>query len=157
HYNRKMTDILAVQEEIASEISERLRLRLSGEEKKHLMKRSTENAEAYQAFLKGRYYFEHRTEKVLDTAIRYFNEAIEKDPAYALAYSGLSDSYVVTASYSVRPPKDAYPKARAAATRALELDGSLADPHASLGWISTHYDWDWPTAEREFKRAIELQ
>ncbi|MDQ6894262.1 MAG: protein kinase [Acidobacteriota bacterium] len=157
HYSRKMTDILAVQEEIAREISEKLRIRLSGEQKHRLTKRSTKNTEAYQAYLKGRYYFEHRNEKVLETAIQYFNTAIEKDPSYALAYSGLADSYVVMTSYSVRPPKDAYPRGRAAAAKALELDEDLADPHASLGWIATHYDWDWRAAEREFKRAIELE
>jgi eukaryotic-like serine/threonine-protein kinase len=156
-YNRKTTDILAIQEGIAREISEKLRLRLTGEQKKRLTKRATENTEAYQAYLKGRYYFEHRNESVLETAVQYFNQAIEKDPAYALAYSGLADTYAVMPSYSIRPPNDAYPKARAAAAKALELDDSLADPHATLGWIATYYDWDWPIAEREFKRTLELQ
>src|SRR5262249_45200748 len=155
--NRKMTDILAVQEEIAREISEKLRPRLTGEQKKRLTKRATESSEAYQAFLKGRYYFEHRNEKVLETAVQYFNEAIEKDPGYALAYSGLADSYVVMPSYSVKSAKEAYPTARAIATKALELDDSLADPHADLGWIASFYDWDWATAEREFKHALELK
>ena len=156
-YNRKTTDILSIQEGIAREISEKLRLRLTGEQKKRLTKRATENTEAYQAYLKGRYYFERRNVKVLETAVQYFSQAIEKDPAYALAYSGLADSYAVMPSYYTRPPNDAYPKARAAAAKALELDESLADPHAALGWIATHYDWDWPAAEREFKRALELQ
>jgi serine/threonine-protein kinase len=157
HYNRKMTDIIAVQEEIAREISEKLRPRLTGEQKNRLTKRATESTEAYQSFLKGRYYFEHRNEKVLETAIKDFNEAIEKDPGYALAYSGLADSYVVMPSYSVKSPNEAYPNARAAATKALELDDSLADPHAALGWIAAFYDWDWATAEQEFKRALELK
>jgi serine/threonine-protein kinase len=156
-YNRKTTDILTIQEGIAREISEKLRLRLTGEQKKRLTKRSTENTDAYQAYLKGRYYFEHRNQKIVETAVQYFNQAIEKDPAYALAYSGLADAYVVMPSYSVQSPKDAYPKARAAAAKALDLDESLADPHASLGWIATYYDWDWTVAEREFKRALELQ
>jgi serine/threonine-protein kinase len=156
-YNRKTTDILTIQDGIASEISEKLRLRLTGEQKKRLTKRATENTDAYQAYLKGRYYFEHRSEKVLETAVQYFNQAIEKDPTYALAYSGLADTYVVMPSYSVQPPRDAYPKARAAAAKALDLDESLADPHASLGWVAAFYDWDWTLAEREFKRALELQ
>jgi TolB-like protein/Tfp pilus assembly protein PilF len=156
-YSRKMTDILAIQEGIAKEISEKLRLRLTSEQKKRLTKGSTENTEAYQAYLKGRYYFEHRNEKVLETAILHFNEAIEKDPGYALAYSGLADCYVVITSYSVQSPKDAYPRGRAAAAKALELDDGLGDPHASLGWISTFNDWDWTVAEREFKRALELK
>jgi serine/threonine protein kinase/Tfp pilus assembly protein PilF len=157
HYNKKMADILTVQEEIAREISERLRLRLTGEQKRGLTKRYTDNTEAYEAYLKGRYYFEHRNEKVIETAMQYFEEAIEKDPTYALAYASVADSYVVMNSYGALPPKDAYPRARAAAAKALEIDANLADPHASLAFVEAFYDWNWADAEREFKRALELK
>ena len=155
-YNRKISDIFAVQEEISKEISERLRLRLTGEEQKRLTKRYTENAEAYQLYLKGRYYWNKRTPQGFKRAIEHFDQALEKDPGYAQAYVGLADCYNTLAWYSVLSPRDSLPKAKAAATRALGIDEALAEPHASLGYIKTLYDWDWPGAEREFKRAIEL-
>jgi len=157
-YNRKVSDTLAVQQEISREISERLRLRLTGEEQRRPTKLYTENAEAYQLYLKGRYFWNKRTPADLDTAARYFQQAIEKDPAYALAYSGLADSHhYMGYAFGRTPPKEAMPKAKAAALKALELDESLAEAHASLGLVKFVYDWDWAGAESEFKRAIELK
>jgi eukaryotic-like serine/threonine-protein kinase len=155
-YNRKLTDIFTVQEEIASEISERLRLRLSGEEKKRLTKRYTENTEAYQLYLKGRYYWNKRTGETLRKGVEHFQQAIEKDPSYALAYAGLADSYILLGVYNVLPPKEAYPLAKAAAMRALEMDETLAEAHVSLASVMGDYDWERTRAEREYTRAIEL-
>src|SRR5713226_8847351 len=155
-YNRKLADILAVQEEISREISEKLRLRLTGEEKTRMAKRPTENIEAYQLYLKGRYYWNKRTEEGFRRAIVYFSEATEKDPNYALAHAGLADSYIVLGYFSLLPAKEAYAKAREAATRALELDETLGEAHNALATAKADYDWDWPGAEREFRRAIEL-
>jgi len=155
-YNRKITDIFAVQEEISKEISEKLRLRLTGEEQKRLTKRYTENAEAYQLYLKGRYYWDKRTPQSFQRATEHFVQALEKDPGYALAYGGLADCYNGLGWYGMLSPKESFPKAKAAATKASGIDEALAEPHASLGWAKFLYDWDWPGAEREFKRAIEL-
>ncbi len=154
-YNRKLSDIFAVQEEIAKEISEKLRPRLTGEEKKRLTKRHTENTEAYQLYLKGRYYWNKRTEEGVKKGIEYFQHAIEKDPGYALAYTGLADSYAVLGYYNYLPSKEAYPRAKAAATKALAIDDTLAEAHASLA-NTRYYDWNWAQAERELMRAIEL-
>src|SRR5262249_30866550 len=126
-YNRKLADIFAIQEEIANEISEKLRLSLTREDKKGLRKRDTQSPAAYQDYLKGRCFWNQRTAEALRKAIEYFREAIDKDPGYALAYSGLADSYDVLPFYSVMPPKEAYPKAKAAAMKALQIDESLAE------------------------------
>jgi len=155
-YNRKLADILAVQEEISREISEKLRLRLTGEEKTRMAKRPTENIEAYQLYLKGRYYWNKRTEEGLRRSIEYFSEATEKDPNYALAHAGLADCYIILGYFSLLPAREAYAKAREAATRALALDDTLAEAHNALATAKADYDWDWPGAEREFRRAIEL-
>ena len=117
HYNSRLSDILSVQEEIAREISEKLRLRLTGEEKEKLTKRYTANTEAYQFYLKGRYAWEKRTESGLQQSIEYFQQAIEKDPGYALAYAGLADSYAVLPSYSILSPAESIPRARTAARK----------------------------------------
>jgi serine/threonine-protein kinase len=153
-YNRKLSDIFAVQEEIAKEISEKLRLRLTGGQKKRLTRHHTENAEAYQAYLKGLYYWNKFTEEGLKKSIEHFRQAIEIDPNYALAYAGLAHTYHQLVG--VYPPGEVMPKAKAAAVKALELDGTLAEAHAALGWVRWRYDWDWPEAERAFKRANEL-
>jgi eukaryotic-like serine/threonine-protein kinase len=152
-YDRKMSDLLAIQREIAGEIVGKLKLKVSGEEK-GLAKHYTENNEAYQLYLKGRFYWNKRTAEALQKSIEYFNQAIEKDPGFALAYAGLADSYVVPANRL--PPREAMPKAKAAAIRALELDETLAEAHVSLARVLAAYDWDWTSAEREYKRAIEL-
>jgi tetratricopeptide (TPR) repeat protein len=155
-FNRKMADIFAVEEEISQEISEKLRLKLSGEQKQRLTKRHTENPEAYQEYLKGRYHWNKRTRDGLLKGIEKFNKAIDIDPNYALAYAGLADSYNIIASYSSSPPSDAFPKARSAATRALSLDNTLTEAHISLAFVLFGYDWDWQEAEHEFKQALAL-
>jgi Tfp pilus assembly protein PilF len=155
-YNRKVADIFAVQEEIAKEISEKLRLRLTGEEQKSLTKRYTENAEAYQLYLRGRYYWNKRTPQAVKKALKHFEQAIKKDPAYALADTGLADSYNVLGFYGVLSPQESFPKAQEAARNALAVDDALAEAHVSLAYFKHCYEWDWPGAEREFKRAIAL-
>jgi eukaryotic-like serine/threonine-protein kinase len=155
-YNRKLADVLAVQEDIAREISQNLRLRLTGDEEKRLAKSYTANPEAYQAYLKGRYWWNKRTEEGLNKGIEYFQQAIAKDPTYALAYDGLADCYTLLPIYANVPPKDASPKAKEAALKALEIDDTLAEAHTSLAYVKTQYDWDWSGAEKEFQRAIGL-
>jgi serine/threonine protein kinase len=151
-YNRKLSDILAVQEAISREVSEKLRVQLTGEEKKRLRKAATENPEAYQLYLKGRYYLSKRTDEGLKKAIEYFNQTIEKDPSYALAYSGLADSNMYLMHLS---PREAFLRAKEAATKALEIDDNLAEAHTSLAIVKM-YEWDWAATEREFKRALDL-
>jgi eukaryotic-like serine/threonine-protein kinase len=155
-YNRKLSDIFAVQEEIARDISEKLLLKLTGEEQKRLTKRYTESTDAYHLYLKGRYHWNKRTTEGLKRGIEYFERAIEEDPSYALAYAGLADTYALLNRYRVLMPRESFPKARAAAMRALEIDDSLAEAHGSLGLVKLHYEWDWNGAERHFRRAIEL-
>jgi serine/threonine-protein kinase len=156
HYNRKLSDIFAVEEEISKEISENLRLKLSREQKKRLTKRYTEDSVAYQTYLKGRFYWNKRTEDALKRGIDYFQKAIDIDPGYALAYAGLADSYNMLAGYSTLAPRDAFPKAKAAARKALEIDDTLAEAHTSLAFVMLAYDWDWAGADRAFRRAIAL-
>jgi len=155
-YERKVSDLLSVQREIAKEISSNLRLKLSGAEQTRVTKHYTENAEAYQLYLKGRYFWNKRTGEALKKSIEYFNQAIEKDPSYALAYAGLADAYVLLSPYSAGSPQESYPKAKAAAKRSLELDETLAEAHSSLAQALVLYDWNLPESNREFQRAIEL-
>jgi eukaryotic-like serine/threonine-protein kinase len=157
-YNRKMADIFVLQEEIAREITEKLRLQLTGEEKKRLTRRGTGNKEAYQLYLKGRYWWNKRTEDGFKKAIDFFQRAIENDPAYAPAYAGLADCYVLlgAAGYGEKSRQDFMRKAKAAALKVIEIDSTLAEAHASLAFVRFRLDWDWPEAEQEFKRAIEL-
>jgi eukaryotic-like serine/threonine-protein kinase len=154
-YNRKLRDILALQEEIAEQISDRLRLKLSGEEQRRLTKTFTQDTEAYQLYLKGRYWSERLTQEGFHNAVGYFNQAIEKDPAYALAYAGLADAYYWVSNMYL-PPREAMEKSRAAAIRALERDSLLSEAHLSLALVKMAYDFDWSGAEAEFRRAIEL-
>jgi Tfp pilus assembly protein PilF len=121
-----------------------------------LTERHIVNPEAYQLYLKGRYYWNKRTEEGFHKAIEHFNQAIEKDPNYALAYAGLADSYILLGNFGLLPPKEEYGKAREAAMKALELDDALGEAHNALANVKAVYDWDWPGAEREYKRAIEL-
>ena len=155
-YNRPLSDLFSIEAEISKEISDKLRLKLSGSQKKQLTKRYTENTRAYQHYLKGRFYWNKRTAEGLTKGIEYFKQAIEIDPAYALAFAGLADSYNILASYSALAPREAFPRSKNAATRALELDDKLAEAHTSLAFAKFGYDWDWPGAEREFKQAIHL-
>jgi serine/threonine-protein kinase len=155
-YDRRPSDILTVQSEISREISEQLRSRLTNEEEKRLTKHYTENTEAYEDYLRGRYYWNKRTGEDLKKAIDYFNQAIAKDPGYALAYAGLADCYIVIPNYSDVSTQEAYVKAKAAASKALEIDDSLAEAHTSLGGIKSDYEWDFAGAETEIKRALTL-
>ena len=154
-YNRKLADILVVQEEISREIAAKLQLRLTGAEKKRLTKRYTENTAAYQLYLKGRHFWNKGGSENLKRAIDYFQQALENDPTYALAYAGLADCYV-SGAYTEVPPRDVLPKAKATATKALEIDDTLAEAHTALAGVNMHYDWDWLESERALKRAIEL-
>lgn len=155
-YNRKVADALAVQQEISREISERLRTRLSGEEQKQLKKRDTSNPEAYQAYIRGRYYWNKRTAENVKKAMEQFQQAADKDPNYALAYVGLADCYVLLIEYAGASTTDTVPKSIALAERALQLDPSLGEAHTSLGWCYGAGLWQWGKAESEFRRAIEL-
>jgi len=154
-YNEKLSNILAIQEQISEEISERLRLRLTGEEQKRLTKRYTENTEAYQLYLRGRLCLNKRTPEEMKKAVKYFEQAIAKDPVFALAYAGLADAYDILGDYSYLPPNEALPRAKSAALKALEIDDTLAEAHTSLAHVKM-YDLEWLDAEREFKRAIQL-
>jgi tetratricopeptide (TPR) repeat protein len=151
-----MSDMSTVQQEIARDISDKLRLRLTSEESKRLNKGATPSAEAYDLYLKGRYHWNKRTDDDFKQAVQFFTAATEKDPAYALAWSGLSDTYTLMTGYGgVLRPQDAYPKAEAAAVKAVELDNSLAEGHVSLGSVRQN-QWDWAGAEKEYRRAIGL-
>jgi Tfp pilus assembly protein PilF len=155
-YDRNFSDVLAVQQDITSAISARLRERLSGERKKQLVsKGGTNDPEAYQLYLKGRFYWQKRTQESLEKSKEFFNQAIEKDPNYALAYLGLAEYYYVLADYAPVPAVAQTPKTRAAAQKALAIDSSLAEAHAVLGGASQDL-WEWDAAEREYRRALEL-
>jgi eukaryotic-like serine/threonine-protein kinase len=155
-YRRKLDDLGAIEQELSLEICERLKVRLNEEERRRLAKRYTENAAAYQAYLKGRYYWNQRTARALRKAIESFEEAIKLDEDYALAYTGLADCYCLVSIYGAAPPKAVMPRAKAAAIKALELDDGLAEAHTSLAAALAWFDWNWEASEREFKRAIEL-
>ncbi len=155
-YQREYQSILEVQEEVARNIVEQIELNLTPQERARLASRVPVDPEAYENYLKGRYYFSQRTEDALHKSIASFQQAITRDPAYAPAYSGLAESYAMLGFRGGLPSKDALSAARRAALKAIELDSSLAEPHASLGFIAETYDWDWPAAEREYKRALEL-
>jgi serine/threonine protein kinase/Tfp pilus assembly protein PilF len=154
-YNRRLADLLSLQEEIARQIAERLRLRLTGEEQKLLAKRATQNPEAYQLYLKGRYFAARATKEDLDKGIGCFRQAIALDPNYALAYDGLSYAYGYADDYYLSP-REAMTKAKEAAKKALELDDSLPQAHIELGIVYWLYDWDCAAAEQEFRRGIEF-
>ncbi len=156
-YSRNLADLQAVQEEISREISGKLKLKLRGEEENRLAKREMQNPEAYQLYLKGRYAFNRRGAESLKRAIQYFEQAVALDPKFTQAHVGLAQTYTVISSYSGGlSSKEAFPKAEAAALKALELDSSLAEAHTSLAVVKASYEWDWPGAEREFRRALEL-
>lgn len=155
-YKRKLSDLVAMQEEIAADIYERLRPTVTGEEKRRLTKRPTENTEAYKLYLQGLFYWNKWTDADFKRAMEYFAQAVQKDPHYALAFSGLADTYSLLGDSGYLSPAEAKPRAKEAAMQALEIDGSLAEAHTSLGLVREYYDWDWLGAEKEFKRAIEL-
>ena len=155
-YDRKPGDIFAVQDEISSEISEKLRLQLTRAEKKRLTRRHTENAEAYRLYLQGRHHWNRWTEEGFYKAIEYFQQAVDKDPSYALAHTGLADSYVLLGWNSYLPPKQVFPNGKAAAITALRLDPDLAEAHTSVAALLWLHDWQWGKAGSEFKRGLEL-
>src|SRR5213083_1922682 len=155
-YDRKLTDIFAVESDIAKTIAETLQAKLTGSEKSSIAKEPTVNPEAYELYLKGRFFWNKRTGDDLKKSIDYFQQAIAADPNYALAYAGVADAYVLLPSYTAGTPRDCYPKAKAAAKKALELDDTLAEAHTSLAMSLCLYDFDLSQAAREFQRAIEL-
>ena len=154
-YERKLNDLLLVQDEITDAISKKLQPRLTGEEKKRLAKRYTRNTEAHQLYLKGRYHIAKYNKEGFEKGLVYLRQAVMKDPNYALAYDGLAYYYIIASEWTMSP-KEALPQAKEAAMKALALDESLAEAHASLGTVYFLYDWDWPAAEREFQRALQL-
>jgi TolB-like protein/Tfp pilus assembly protein PilF len=154
-YDRQLSEISSVQQEIVRDISEKLRLRLGPEDQKKLAGQKTENWEAYNLYLKGNYYWEKFTDDDMRKAVDYFQQAIDKDPNYALAYAGLADSFHELAYTS--PPSEMMPRSKAASTKALQLDDSVANAHAALAWVLWRYDWNFSEAEKEFRRAIELE
>jgi serine/threonine protein kinase/Tfp pilus assembly protein PilF len=155
-YDRELKDIFEVQDEIARTIADRLKVTLGAERQKPLVRAGTKNLEAYQLYLKGRFHWNKRTPGGLQKAIEYFQEAVEKDPAYALAYAGLADTYNLASFLNVFPPGEVMPKAKAAVAKALEIDDGLAEAHVSLGYASFTYDWDWTAAGRHFQQALAV-
>ncbi|UCG51249.1 MAG: tetratricopeptide repeat protein, partial [Candidatus Latescibacterota bacterium] len=154
-YDRTLEDIFAIQDEISLAIVDRLKIELLGEEASRLTKRGTEDLEAYDLYVRGRFFWEKRGEG-LKKAVEYFREAIEKDPKYVAPYAGIADTYTLLAFYGFLPSHDAMPKAREYAQKALEIDDTIAEAHTALAYIHQFYDWDLVKAEQEFKRAIEL-
>ena len=154
-YDLKTSDLVTLQSEIARDVSTKLKSKLSGAEEEKVTKTYTTNPEAYQAYLKGRFYWNRRSTENLKKAIEEFKTAADKDPNYALAYVGLADSYAVLSDYAGTPESETFPQARAFAERALSIDSSLAEPHAALGIINSYLQ-QWNESEKDFKRAIEL-
>ncbi len=155
-YNRKMADLFAMQEAIANEIAEKLRLQLTGDERRRLTKRSTQNKEAYQLYLKALYFSNKWSPQDLNKAVEYGRQAIDCDPTFAPAHAVVAQSYGMLGHYAYLSPREVFPKAKAAALRALALDDGLAEAHATLALIRLFYDWDWAAGERECRRALEL-
>jgi tetratricopeptide (TPR) repeat protein len=156
-FNRKMSDVLAVQEEMAKQITDGLRLRLTGEERQSVTKRYTESTDAYDLFLKGRYFFSKTSEESLDRSIAYYEQAVAVDPNYALAYVGLAQSYAVLGGvFGFRSPRETLPRGLEFAVKAVALDPKLADAHAALASYKLSYQWDWAGAEQEIRQAIDL-
>ncbi len=155
-YQREFGSLLALQDEVARSIAERIEVSLTPEERQTLASTHPVDPEAHEDYLKGRYYFNQRTRDAMNKSIGFFQQAIAKDPKYALAYCGLADAYALLGFRGGFPSKDALSRAKAAALKAIGLDDTLAEPHASLAFIAETHEWDWATAEREYKRALEL-
>lgn len=155
-YQRKSSDIFSLQDELASDISEKLRLRLSGEQKERLTKRFTENRQAYEFYLKGRYAWSRRSIEDLKKGVEYFRQAIAEDPDYSIAHAGIADCLVLLGLFGADNPREIMPQAKAAAMKAINLDGSLGEAYASLGQIRLIYDWDWKAAQADFQEAVRL-
>src|SRR5215469_16708531 len=154
HYSSKSTEIISLQQQVAGDIAEKLRSKLSNSEKQQVTKQGTQNPEAYELYLKGRFSWNKRTPSDIAAAISYFNQAIANDRRYALAYSGLADAFAILPFYGGTP--EDFPKSNAAARMALELDDTLAQPHAAMGWNKMLYGWDFAGGEAEFKKAFDL-
>lgn len=155
-YNRKISNLVSVQQEIATDIFGQLRPKLSGEEQRMLSHKSTQDAEAYQLYLQGLFYWNKWTEADFKTAADYFTQAVQKDPQYAQSYAGLADTYSLLGNSGYVQPSEAWPKAKAAARQALDIDDSLPEAHTSLGLVNEHFEWDWADADKEFKQALQL-
>jgi serine/threonine protein kinase/tetratricopeptide (TPR) repeat protein len=155
-YDKRPGDLLAVQDEIAREISDRLRFKPTGAERRKLRQPATRDSEAYQSYLKGRFFWNKWTPEGMRVSLGFYEQAIRIDPRYALAWAGLADSHAVLGNIKAVPPAEAFPRAKAAALKALEIDPDLAEAHASLGFVRRFFDWDWPAAERSFARALRL-
>ncbi len=155
-FDRDLTDIFAVESEIARSVADKLRAELTGSEARAIAAHPTKNSEAYQLYLKGRFFWNKRTAKDFDAALTYFQQAIDQDPDFALAYAGLADTYVLLSGYAAASPTESLPRAKAAALKALDLDDSLGEAHASLAQAVCAYDFDFTRAEQEFRRAIVL-
>jgi DNA-binding winged helix-turn-helix (wHTH) protein/TolB-like protein len=153
-FDEKYTNIFAVEDAVSEQVARSIRLELTGEEQKRLTQRATENSAAYEAYVKGRFFWNKRTTEGLQKGLEYFQEAVALDPAYTQAYAGIADSYALLGLFTVMAPKVAFPKAKEAATKALEMDPELADAHATLGFVGLYYDWDGLAAEDEFRRAL---
>ena len=155
-FDEPWTDVFAVEDAIATHVADVLTVRLTGAEREHVTRRDTQNAAAYQEYLLGRHYWTQFTTPQLKRALEHFQRAVELDPRYAPAHAGIADSYTSFATYRVLQPNEAYPRARAAAERAVELNPELSEPYSALGLVSLYYDWDWPASQRHFIRAIRL-
>jgi TolB-like protein/Flp pilus assembly protein TadD len=155
-YDDNVADVLKLQSEIACAIAREVQVKLTPQDKNRLARHRSVNPEAHELFLKGRYVWNRRTEESLKKALTYFQQALELDPTYAEGYVGLADSFNILGYYNAMPPSEAYPKAKAAAVKALSLDDLMGEAHAALGVVKRDYDWDWRGAEAEFKRALEL-
>jgi hypothetical protein len=155
-YNRKFEDIFSIQEDIATEITAKLRVRLTGAQRKRLSMPQTRSSEAYELYLRGRFFWNMRTPEGIKRGLEHFERAIALDPEFALAHAGLADCYCVMGAgeFGIFPPRQVMPKAQVAAARAVALDDSLAETHSALATVKFWYDWDWSGAEREFQRAI---
>ena len=156
NYERDLSNILALQSEVARAIAREIKIKLTAREQARLASPRPVNTEVYQLYLRGRYHWNQRTQEGFKKGLEFFEQALERDPTYPLAYAGLADTYSLLANYFLLPPQEAFPRAKAAATKALEIDDTLAEAHASLAFARHHYDWDWSGAEGEYKRALEL-
>jgi DNA-binding winged helix-turn-helix (wHTH) protein/TolB-like protein len=153
-FDKEFTNIFALEDALSERVAQSIRLKLTGEESRRFTKRSTERPDAYEAYVKGRYFWNKRTDKGLKKGLEYFRQAITLDPMFAEAYVGVADSYGTLGLYAVLPPKEAFPAAKEAAKRALEMDDGLAEAHATLGFIYFYYDWNGADAANEFRRAL---
>ena len=156
-YSRKQSELVSLQSDVVRDVSSKMKTKLSGADEQKLTKTYTTDAEAYQLYLKGKFFWNKRTGEALKQAVEFYNQAIERDPNYALAYSGLAETYVLFSSYDVASAKDSMPQAKAAAQRALEIDESLAEAHTALGFYLSNYEWNRDGSEKEYRRAIELK